>query len=189
MNMTKINTPILAVAAFIALAPAVSFAADGIIDLSGMVKLTTCVINTPNVSTRLTPPEGINVNVFTGIGSTSTWGDQFNVTLNCSGTTAVVYMVLTDAQNDANTTDTMALTAASTASGIGIQIARVGEAALKFGPDSSATTATNRFLVHTARALASDIVTLGFKGRYVQTAAAVRPGSANGRATYTMSYQ
>ncbi|MGN4077959.1 fimbrial protein, partial [Burkholderia gladioli] len=86
-----------------------------------------------------------------------------------------------------NTSTTLSLTRDSGASGIGVQIRR-DDTVLGFGPDSAAVGNTNQWhmgnIVQGQAALRVPLT-----ARYVQTAAKVGAGSANARATFTLSYQ
>ncbi|NUU04506.1 fimbrial protein [Herbaspirillum robiniae] len=142
----------------------------------------------------ITPPGPVNlgaipVKTFTGVGSVSPWGasGKFSITVNCSGVKSKVHMVLTDQQNPGNVSSTLPLTRASTATGVGIQIFLDGGATpFSFGPDSSLPGTTNQFLAFTSD---NNTVKVEFNTRFIQTASRVTSGTANGIATFTMSYQ
>lgn len=149
---------------------------------------------TPQTCT-VTQPGAVNMGAvssrtFTGVGSTSDWGPDFTIGVNCSGVAAKVFMVLSDAQNNANTSSTLPLSSSSTAAGVGLQIQRKnGSAPISFGPDSSLAGTTNQFPVFTSDGSATGPTALVFAARYIQTNATITPGTANGLATFTMSYQ
>ncbi|WP_454724658.1 MULTISPECIES: fimbrial protein [Cupriavidus] len=130
----------------------------------------------------------VDMSRFKGIGSVS--DDQpFNVGLSCAGgnagTVTNVHATLTDATNPANRSDTLTLSPGSTALGVGIQVRKDGTT-LRYGADSSAANNPNQW---SAGSAANGPLDIALTARYVQTEAAVTPGSANGRATITMSYQ
>ena len=163
----------------------------------------TCNVTTPNVVVNLSGASGIPVSQFTGLGSTST-AVPFSISWDCSGSTvpARVFMTMTDSQNPANTSTTLGLSRASTATGVGIQV--LSDAPdfpprnISFGPDSSLAGNPGQF----RRGLSPDdgtgsggvasdgiFTSMWLTARYIQTAAAVTPGTANAIATFTMSYQ
>ncbi|OWY26410.1 fimbrial protein [Herbaspirillum robiniae] len=180
------RTFFLAVIAMAPLIPAAGLAADGTINISATLTPTTCAVLTPSVAIQLSPPGGVPLRTFTGINSTSTWSDGADIVLDCSGSDSDVYMTFTDVQNPGNRTSTLPLTRASTASGIGVQVARSGFGPIAFGADSSTLGNANQFHVSSA---SNATMRITFKGRYIQTAAVVREGTANSLVTVTLAYQ
>ena len=185
MNKTR---ALLAISGLMALAPATSFAADGTIDLTGIIKPTTCIVLTSNVAIPLTSAAGISARTFTGVGSGSGWTGRMPLKLDCTGNLSDVFMTVTDATTPSNRSSILSLTTASAARGIGIELSIFGSPKMSFGPDSSAIGTVNQFKVVNA-ADATGAVTIDFSARYVQTDAKVVSGSANGAATFTMAYQ
>jgi type 1 fimbria pilin len=147
----------------------------------------TCTVTTPNVNVPLTPARGISQSAFTGVGSTSAQVG-FGIGVNCSGVASNVFMTVTDQQTPGNTGNAMALTTSSTAIGLGIQILH-NNTPVGFGPDSSVPGNVNQFAVFTSSGAAAGPAYINLSARYIQTAAVVTAGSANGLATFTMSYQ
>lgn len=153
-------------------------------------KIPTCAVSTPS----LTVPLGnIAANAFNGIGSVSP-AQQFSIVLSCSGgdtgTNTNAYVTLTDANNPGNTSTTLSLNSSGqAASGVGLQIMDIrNNQVLGYGPDSNAPANTNQWKAGTIRQGQNTyIIALG--ARYVQTMANISPGTANGLATFTMSYQ
>jgi type 1 fimbria pilin len=96
-----------------------------------------------------------------------------------------VYTTLTDQTNPANQSNTLSLSASSTASGIGIQVLN-GNTVISYGPDSSVVGNPNQWL---AGSTGNGTFNIPLTARYAQTAPTVKPGTANGIATFTMSYQ
>ncbi|KVE08179.1 adhesin [Burkholderia anthina] len=129
-------------------------------------------------------------NSFKGVGTTM-GVSSFAISLTCSGgdagTVTNAYMTLTDATMPSNTSTTLSLTPQSTASGIGVQIMR-GDAPVGFGPDSAAVGNANQWQMGTV-AQGQANLTVPLTARYVQTGSQITPGSADARATFTMSYQ
>ncbi|AOZ01287.1 adhesin [Cupriavidus sp. USMAHM13] len=124
------------------------------------------------------------------VGATSS-PKSFEVRLQCSGgnpgTSTKMYMTLTDSANPANETDTLSLASGSQAKGFGIQVLRASDDTLvSYGPDSAAAGNTNQWKVGS---FGNVNVTIPFKARYVRTSSSIVPGTANGTATFTMSYQ
>ncbi|WP_415867911.1 fimbrial protein [Burkholderia ubonensis] len=150
-------------------------------------RVPTCKVATP----LITVPMGtVNAHSFEGVGTT-TRPQAFNISLTCSGgdagTSTNAYVTLTDATNPGNTSTTLSMSKGSTASGIGVQILK-GDALLGFGPDSAAVGNINQWHAGTI-AQGQAGLTIPLSARYVQTGAKVSAGSANARATFTLSYQ
>lgn len=148
----------------------------------------TCQVATPSI---VVPMGSLKSSTFTRVGSTSP-SVPFTLRLNCSGVAAKVLATFTDARNAGNTSDTLALTSASTAAGVGVQILRNtggGNTPIRFGPDSAEAGNTNQIVLFTATGADIGPTDVALTARYIQTAATVTPGSANGIATFTMSYQ
>lgn len=158
--------------------------------LSNQVRVVpqTCQVTTPNVAVNLTPPTGLSVNTFKGIGSTSEPA-PFTIGVNCFGVAAKVYMTLTDQQTPTNTSSILNLTSTSTVKGVGIQVLYAGNV-IKFGPDSSVAGNPNQFAVFSSDGLSPTATDINLSARYIQTRTIITPGKvANGIATFTMSYQ
>jgi type 1 fimbria pilin len=147
---------------------------------STQILVQTCSVTTPSVAV---PLGSVKASVFTGVGSPSA-PTSFQIGLNCSGVTSNVGITFTDINNPANTTNVLSLTPASTAKGVGIQILS-GGLPVDFGPDSSEAGNTNQVMIGTMSNTSQNIP---FTGRYVQTGG-ITPGTADGVATFTMSYQ
>ncbi len=184
MNKTR---ALLAISGLMALTPATSFAADGTIDLTGIIKPTTCIVLTSNVAIPLTSAAGISARTFTGVGSGSGWTGRMPLKLDCTGNLSDVFMTVTDATTPSNRSSILSLTTASAARGIGIELSIFGSPKMSFGPDSSAIGTVNQFKVVNA-ADATGAVTIDFSARYVQTDAKVVSGSAMGAQTPTRLY-
>lgn len=147
----------------------------------------TCKVTTPSVVVNL--GNRIPMKIFTGVGATSP-AQSFNIDLLCSGgststPTTNVYTTLTDQTNPGNFSNILSLTSNSTAKGLGIQVSS-GTTVIQYGADSSAAGNRNQWRAGSA---SNGTFTISLTGRYIQIAPMVTPGSANGRATFTMSYQ
>ncbi|WP_438391505.1 fimbrial protein [Caballeronia sp. DA-9] len=115
----------------------------------------------------------------------STTGDTgFSISLNCP-TPVSISMTFTDATNPDNVGTTLSLSSDSTAKGVGYQILYTNKV-INYGPDSSIANNVNQFSVAPAGTVGALIIP--FIARYVRTGA-ITPGSANAKATFTMSYQ
>jgi type 1 fimbria pilin len=146
----------------------------------------TCSIITSSIAVNL--GDNIPLSTFSGVGSVSS-SRKFNIALRCAGggTGAVtnVHTTLTDQTSPANTSDTLSLSPGSTASGVGIQVIN-GASVVKYGPDSKAVGNTNQWK---AGATGNGVLNIPLAARYIQTGSVVSAGTANARATFTMSYQ
>lgn len=145
----------------------------------------TCSLHDNQIPVSL---DKVDINRFKGIGSAS--DDQpFHVRLSCAGgstgTKTDVHATLTDANDSTNHGDALTLSPGSTAKGLRIQIRKDGTV-LKYGPDSRAPNNLNQW---SAGLAANGPFDIALTARYIQTEAEVGAGTANGRATITMSYQ
>lgn len=159
------------------------------IRISGSIEVTpkkpTCSVATPSVSVTFPP---VPSKVFTGVGSFAP-EKPFSIGLTCSGgvppATINVGVTLTDQSNLANRSDTLSLTSTSTAKGVGIQVLN-GATVIQYGPSSSVWGSQNQWV---AGATGNGSFTIPLNARYVQTGPTVTAGTANGLASFTMSYQ
>ncbi|WP_233809511.1 fimbrial protein [Paraburkholderia sp. HP33-1] len=146
----------------------------------------TCGVTTPSIQV---PLGSVPLKSFSGVGSTSPIQPSFNIALSCAGgsdgVVTSVYTTLTDQTNPANESNTLSLSASSTASGIGIQVLN-GNNVISYGPDSAVVGNPNQWL---AGSTGNGAFNIPLTARYVQTAPNVTAGTANGIATFTMSYQ
>ncbi|MGE7959001.1 fimbrial protein [Pseudomonas sp. NPDC089530] len=145
----------------------------------------TCTLLTPNTTVDLGKPTIQNID---------NEGGQMralNLKLQCEGgeqqSSTRMFITFTDAQNPANTSDTLSLSAGSSAEGIGVQI-RHGDTgkAIMYGPDSSAPNTLNQWQVGEFGNIS---VTIPLKANYIKTGPKIIPGKANASATFTLSYQ
>ncbi|VWB76208.1 fimbrial protein [Burkholderia stagnalis] len=148
-------------------------------------KVPTCRVTTPAITV---PLGNMPSSTFSGVGTVSP-SKPFNIVLQCSGgdagTVTNVHTTLTDHTDPGNVSDTLSLATDSTATGIGIQVLN-GSTVIKYGPDSSATGNTNQWKAGEA---GNGTFTIPLTARYIQTAPKVTAGTADGLATFTMSYQ
>lgn len=116
--------------------------------------------------------------------------ESFNIGLQCSGgtqgATTRMFITLTDAANPGNRSDILNLSSTSEATGIGIRILRADNTPVFFGPDSEAAGTVNQWQVGE---FGNSSVIIPLSAQYVRTSGPVTPGSANGAATFTLSYQ
>ena len=145
----------------------------------------TCKVTTPSVDVFL---GNVSVSSFNGVGQTSP-AAPLNISLTCSGGAVgvgtSVFVTLTDQTSPGNVSNTLTLSSASTAKGVGIQVLN-GTTVISYGPDSNVVGNKNQWLAGTT---SNGVFNIPLTARYVQTDTTVKPGSANGRATFTMSYQ
>ncbi len=147
------------------------------------IRVPACTVTTPSPNV---PLGTIRANALTGIGST-TGETPFPITLNCPSAGSRVSITLTDNANPANTSTTLSLESGSTASGVALQVLNANTGTpVAFGPDSSAPGNTNQWLAGTS---SGGPMTIPLTVRYLQTAKAVKAGTVNAVATFTMSYQ
>jgi type 1 fimbria pilin len=142
-------------------------------------------VSTPSIQV---PSGSVAIKSFSGVGSPSP-DRPFNISLACSGgdsgTMVSVRTTLTDVTNPANQSNMLPLSASSTASGAGIQAVK-GRTVTSCVPDSSVIANPDQWSAGNAGNRASNIP---LTARYVQTTPTVTAGTANGIATFTMSYQ
>ncbi|MBR7979133.1 type 1 fimbrial protein [Burkholderia cenocepacia] len=150
-------------------------------------RVPTCKVATPQVSV---PMGSVSLAMFKGVGAT-TFTRPFDISLTCSGgsngTSTKAFVTLSDVTAPGNTSTTLSLTKDSTATGVGIQVLK-DDVLLGFGPDSAAVGNMNQWYAGTV-AQGQAQLRIPLSARYVQIAEKVTPGSANARATFTMSYQ
>ncbi|AOJ18065.1 fimbrial protein [Burkholderia cenocepacia] len=150
-------------------------------------RVPTCKVATPQVSV---PMGSVSLAMFKGVGAT-TFTRPFDISLTCSGgsngTSTKAFVTLSDVTAPGNTSTTLSLTKDSTATGVGIQVLK-DNVLLGFGPDSAAVGNMNQWYAGTV-AQGQAQLRIPLSARYVQIAEKVTPGSANARATFTMSYQ
>ena len=145
----------------------------------------TCKVTTPTRSVSLLPVPKSKLNAI----GTVTAAEDFTLGMSCSGgdtgKTLGIFAVLTDQSAPDNRSDVLSLSNGSSATGVGIQILRNGSP-LAYGPDSTASTAQNRWKVGT---YGNVNVTIPLSARYIQTDSVVTAGTVNARATFTVSYE
>ncbi|MDR5838929.1 fimbrial protein [Caballeronia sp. LZ034LL] len=150
--------------------------------LTGSTSVTgnSCSVTTPTLAFTL--PRAFSKNL-PSAGATT--GDTtLPLGLNCPAGVKVGITV-TDAVNPANRSSTLSLAANSSAAGVGVQIVN-GTTPLSFGPDSAVAGTVNQWIAGTSTGGAMQIP---LTARYVRTSGTLVPGSVNGKATFTMSYQ
>ncbi|RQO60198.1 adhesin [Variovorax sp. KBW07] len=144
-----------------------------------------CTTTTPQVAV---PLGSIPKTAFSGIGST-TGTKPLNIDLMCSGgdpgDSKAISITLTDNTNPGNQSTTLSLTRDSIATGVAIQLLQ-GQTVIGYGPDSNLPGNPGQWSAGNSGA---GVFRIPLSARYIQTGATITPGSANGRATFTMSYQ
>jgi len=156
------------------------------IRISGSIELKptvpTCNVTTKSIDV---PFGSVSFN-----GAATTPERQFSIGLQCSGgtrnATTRMFVTLTDAANPGNRSDVLTLSGSSAAKGVGIEIRRNGTIPVYYGPDSSQTGNPNQWFVTEA---GNGNVNIPLNARYVRTKEALKGGTADAVATFTMSYQ
>lgn len=132
----------------------------------------------------------VSTSHFKGVGSTSP-ERPFSIDLSCKGGNDVsaldVYVTLTDATKPGNRSKVLTLSPQSGAKGVGIEVLS-GTMVVGYGAASSALGNPGQWKAGTVSP-GTTVFSIPLAARYVQTESVVTPGSANGRATFTMSYQ
>lgn len=150
-------------------------------------------INVTSTGCNVTSSNNATINLgdilpsaFTGVGSLAGSG---STTLSLQYDTGVqLWASMADSSNPANTTQTLSLTPDSVAQGVGIQFFANGSPTpVTFGPDSSSKGLPYSFFIDNSTGNGS-IIEFPVVAKYIQTGR-LAPGSANGIATVTFSYQ
>lgn len=137
------------------------------------VKSEACTVTTPSVDV---PMGEHDKSEFSGAGSTTDWV-SFDIGLTCDIGARINVRIDAQADASAGSQGVMQLDSGG-ASGVGIQLHyRPDDAAVQYGQE--------RFYWQSV--YGDDIVQL--KARYYQTAGTVTPGTANGTATFTLTYK
>ncbi|MCW8026917.1 MULTISPECIES: fimbrial protein [Pseudomonas aeruginosa group] len=148
-------------------------------------RVPTCKLQTPRVSVNFGQLDMSEV-----ILEAQSSFRSFELKLLCAGgetgTRTKMFVTFTAAVNPTNTSDVLSLSSGSTATGVGIQIRRDDNTAIKFGPDSTAANNVNQWKVGENGNVE---VTIPLKAGYKKTGQKVTAGTANGTATFTFSYQ
>ena len=169
------------------LAPVASFTLYGTTTLKPHEPPTCSFASTGPIQASL---GNVSAQSFKGVGSTSA-ERPFSIDLTCKrgdGKSSIdAYVTLTDATNTGNYSNVLTLSPDSQATGVGIEVLS-GTTVLGYGPDSKAAGNINQWLAGTVSANATSY-SIPLKARYVQTEPVVTVGTANARATFTMSYQ
>jgi type 1 fimbria pilin len=144
------------------------------------VTATACTIQNPSLD--VTVPE-VRARDFNAVGSTA-GGASFSLSLSCPAGMSVG-MTLTDVTDPGNRTTNLTLSSDSSAKGLAYQIMQ-GSHVVAFGPDSGDPGTENQFSVNSSTS--PGVLTIPFTVQYVKTGD-IAPGTVNGKATFTMSYQ
>lgn len=147
----------------------------------------TCRVTTPSVAINMGTVAGT---AFGGPGSLAGEG-QGTLSLNCSGGTGenlIARITVTDQTRPANRATDLTLTPDSSAKGIALRLF-YNNTAIAYGPDSAAPGNPNQWQLFSTSAVSDTPYNFVIRARYVQAGDSVVPGTANGRATFTMSYQ
>ncbi|WP_206438148.1 fimbrial protein [Burkholderia stagnalis] len=156
----------------VAASPLVSFSLT-----STIINVAACT--TPNVTVNM---GSTMQSAFKGIGSTSTPPVAVNVAVNAcpSGLNLIQYEFNPVNAVLDSTNGVLALSSDSTANGIGLQLKDDSGNALKYN---------TKYTLTSYNTSTGGSYTIPLKAAYYQTAATVKPGSANAVLTFTMTYQ
>lgn len=147
----------------------------------------TCRVTTPSIAINMGTVAGT---AFGGPGSLAGEG-QGTLSLNCSGGTGenlIARITVTDQTRPANRATDLTLTPDSSAKGVALRLFS-NKTAIAYGPDSAAPGNPNQWQLFSTSAVSDTPYNFVIRARYVQTGDSVVPVTANGRATFTMSYQ
>jgi type 1 fimbria pilin len=148
---------------------------------TGTFSVAACTVTTTSIA--VTMPKTYTYRL-PKVGSTD--GEtSLNIGLNCDPGVKV-YTTLTDVSTPTNQTTTLSLSPDSTAQGLGYQILFNGTP-LTFGPDSAVVKNIGQFMMTPAQTTGGTL-TVPLSARYIRTGK-INSGSANAKATFTMSYQ
>jgi type 1 fimbria pilin len=145
-----------------------------------------CSVTSPTIAVSL---GAFPVSHFPAVGSTSS-PMPFNIQVTCvdgpTGSSTQMSVTLTDASGSdvGNTSNILALSSTSTATGIGVQIQYNGTVR-SYGPDSNVAGNKNQFLLTTG---SNGVFNFPFYANMIRTGT-VKAGSVITTATFTMSYQ
>lgn len=144
----------------------------------------TCQVSTPSLAMNLGE---VSARLFSGKDSVA-GATTATISLECSGGTGAavdVLVTLTDQTQPANRSDRLSLTTGSTASGVALQLLH-GTQLLSYGEDSAMPGNLNQWLAGSSD---NGLFQIELTARYIQTESFIRPGTANGLATFTLSYR
>jgi type 1 fimbria pilin len=148
---------------------------------TGTCAIAGCTVTTPAIAVDM--PKTYTYRL-PKVGSTD--GETaLNIGLNCDAGVKV-YTTISDVSNPANNTTTLSLSPDSTAKGLGYQIMYKGTP-VTFGLDSAAAGNAGQFLASPDVTTGSAVI-IPLTARYIRIGP-IGTGSANAKATFTMSYQ
>lgn len=140
-----------------------------------------CRINNPTIDVPM-PRSVVTSREIPG----SLFGSKsFNINLVDCSTDVKVYAALTDASDPSNSSETLSLSSASTAKGVGFRVTHEGKV-VRFTPDSSVSAPNNQFLVTINPATSFSIP---MEVSYIRTNEGIQAGTAIGNIILNMSYQ
>lgn len=148
---------------------------------TGTLVQATCSVTQANVAVLLPTA---NTRAFSSGAGTVAASQPFSLLFTCSAG-AKVSVTLTDNVNPANRSNTLQLSADSTAQGIGIQIVNSTGSPVSYGPDSALPGNANQWLIGDSP---NGVLQVPLTARYISTGT-VKAGKVKALATFTMSYQ
>ena len=159
----------------------------------GSLNISGVTVNVTSTGCNVTSSNNATINLgdilpsaFTGVGSLAGSGST-TLSLQCDSGVQL-WASMSDSSDPANTTQTLSLTPDSVAEGVGIQFFANGSPTpVTFGPDSSSKGLPYSFFIDNSTGDGS-VIEFPIVAKYIQTGR-LAPGSANGVATVTFSYQ
>jgi type 1 fimbria pilin len=148
---------------------------------TGTLTRATCSVSQADVAVVIPTA---NTRAFgSGVGAVA-GAQPFSLTFDCASG-AKVLITLTDSVNPANRSNTLQITADSTAAGLGVQVLNSSGSPVSFGLDSAAPGNPNQWLIG---ASPNGPLQVPLTARYIRTGA-VSAGTVRALATFTLSYQ
>jgi type 1 fimbria pilin len=148
---------------------------------NGTLSTATCSVQTDGPLIPLSPVTVRELS--SGLGTTAK-PEPFELRFACASG-ATVSIVITDAVEPSNRSNTLTLTPDSTARGVGVQVLKDNGTPVAFGPDAAGPGVANQWLIG---ASPNGLLVLPLSAQYIRTGNVV-PGKIRALATFTMSYQ
>lgn len=147
----------------------------------------TCRVATPSIPINM---GAVASSQFGGPGS-SAGGAQGTLSVTCAagtGPAMIAKITMTDQTQPANRSTNLNVTPESTAQGVALRLSYNGTP-IAYGPDSAAAGNPGQWQLFSSNDTVDKQHDFVIRASYVQTQPNIIPGTANGRATFTMSYQ
>lgn len=138
----------------------------------------------PSLSVTQVSLQPVSVKDFSGINSAAN-SKPFSIGLNCEAN-AAPSVTFSDSTQPANSTSLISLTSGSTASGVALQMLSNGMPVM-LSPGGVATAGSS--VISPATSASAQTVNIPLAAQYIQSASKITPGSVNGIATFSLTYQ